>query len=54
MEWHDFSIASPYVPVTTTLLAFACDHAPENIDAEITARTCEGFVFSVDRGVLSY
>jgi transglutaminase-like putative cysteine protease len=39
MERHDFSTASPYVPVIAALLAFACDHAPDNTDAEATART---------------
>jgi transglutaminase-like putative cysteine protease len=37
MEQHDFTSASPYVPLTAGLLAFARDHAPDGGQAEATA-----------------
>jgi hypothetical protein len=38
MERHDFGTASPYMPVIAALLAFACDHEPDNADADTDAR----------------
>ncbi len=44
-QQHDFSAASPHVPCTADLLAFARAHAPDDRDAEATAQALMGAIY---------
>ena len=45
LQQHDFSAASPYVPLADELRTFARDHAPADNDAEATALALMGAIY---------